>query len=169
MPCACERILFAAVLVGAIACDRDAGDDRYVDDGTSGDESTSDDGSSSDEAGSSEGATRDPTQWETLAERPCPDDSALTWENFGGPYVLTYCSGCHHSGLPAGMRQDAPVEIDLESVALVREHAERVWARAADQNATMPPAGAPGPDERALLGEWLACGAPTNADLGILE
>jgi hypothetical protein len=37
--------------------------------------------------------------------------------------------------------------------------------RAADQNATMPPAGAPGEDERTLLGEWLACGAPTQADL----
>ncbi|HWB74454.1 MAG TPA: hypothetical protein VG755_05855 [Nannocystaceae bacterium] len=123
----------------------------------------SDDGDASSEASGSESG--DVMQWMTLDERPCPDDSTLTWESFGGPFVLSYCSTCHGSGLPADMRQNAPVGLDFEHVDQVRMHADRIWARAADQNATMPPAGAPARDDRSLLGEWLACGAPTDADL----
>lgn len=46
-------------------------------------------------------------------------------------------------------------------------HASGIWIRAADQNFSMPPVGPPPEDERALLGEWLACGAPTDAELGM--
>jgi hypothetical protein len=151
------------VLLALVVCDRE-GDTEYIDEGTDEDEG---DSSSPDEGTSDSTGAR--AEWNTFDERPCPEDSELTWENFGGPFVLTYCTGCHHSELPAGMRQDAPQSIDFENVALVRDHAPRVWARAADQNATMPPAGAPASDERELLGEWLACGAPTNEDLGLLE
>jgi hypothetical protein len=126
-----------------------------------------DDGSASEDESSSGSASSESgdVEWMTLAERPCPEDSTLTWESFGGPFVLSYCATCHGSGLPADMRQNAPVGLDFEHVEQVRMHADRIWARAADQNATMPPAGAPAQDDRALLGEWLACGAPTDADL----
>ncbi len=142
----------AAIVAIVLACACDPGD--ASDDGES--------GSSGSESGSESGGE----SWMTLAERPCPEDSTLTWESFGGPYVRSYCSSCHGSALPADMRQNAPLGLDFENVEQVRMHADRIWLRAADQNATMPPVGAPAQDERTLLGEWLACGAPTDAELG---
>ncbi len=103
--------------------------------------------------------------WDSLEERPCPGDRFLTYENFGGPFINNNCTGCHHSSLSAGERQNAPPGFDFETVELIRKHADRIWARSGDDNATMPPAGPPAEEERALLGEWLACGAPTAADL----
>ncbi|MCH9687756.1 MAG: hypothetical protein K0V04_40375 [Deltaproteobacteria bacterium] len=103
--------------------------------------------------------------WNNLEERPCPDDNFLTYENFGGPFMLTYCTGCHGSGVPADMRQMAPLGVDFDDVEDVRTHAVNIWALAADQNEAMPPVGAADDMERMMLGEWLACGAPTDADI----
>ncbi len=103
--------------------------------------------------------------WASLEERPCPEDSTLSAENFGAPFLLTQCTGCHHSSLPASERAGAPLDINFDALADVRKHAPRIWARAADSNATMPPLGGPPQDERTRLGEWLACGAPTAAEL----
>jgi hypothetical protein len=114
------------------------------------------DADDSDTDGDTDGA------WASLEERPCPEDSFLTYENFGEPYMRSYCTGCHSSMLEGENRGGAPSAVNLDDLDAVREHAGRVWARAADQNATMPPAGAPGDEERALLGEWLACGAKTG-------
>lgn len=103
--------------------------------------------------------------WQSLDERPCPEDSALSSENFGAPFLLTHCTGCHHSSLGAGERAGAPLGVDFDSLDDVRARADRIWARAADHNMTMPPLGGPAQDERTRLGEWLACGAPTAAEL----
>lgn len=103
--------------------------------------------------------------WDSLDVRPCPPDSALTAEDFGGPFMLTYCTGCHHAALPEGERAGAPLGVDFETLDKVRLHADRIWARSGDQNATMPPVGPAPADERARLGAWLACGAPARADL----
>ena len=103
--------------------------------------------------------------WPSLDARPCPGDSALSSENFGAPFLLTHCTGCHHSSLGADERAGAPLGVDFDSLSDVRTRADRIWARAADHNADMPPAGGPAPDERRQLGEWLACGAPTAAEL----
>ncbi|MCX4241218.1 hypothetical protein [Paraliomyxa miuraensis] len=121
-----------------------------------------------DETGSGDAAdTEDLGPWTSLDERPCPDDSFLTYENFGGPFILSYCTTCHASRLPADMRQGSPIEVDFDDIDDIRAFDDRIWIRAADQNFTMPPVGPPPEDERALLGEWLACGAPTEADLGL--
>lgn len=96
-----------------------------------------------------------------LSERACPPDSFLTYESFGGPFIYSYCSGCHSKDLPEGMRQDAPIGSDFDTLESTRAWADRIWARAADHNLTMPPIGGPDDDEREMLGEWLACGAPT--------
>lgn len=160
MRCMLELAVLLAWVTVAGCREQGASDDTSGDSSSTGvDESTGSDSSSED--GSSGAA------WPSLEERPCPTESALTWENFGGGYVLSYCTSCHHSALPADMRRLAPLAVNFETVELVRNQATRVWARAADQNSSMPPLGAPGPDDRALLGEWLACGAPTNADLGM--
>ena len=107
--------------------------------------------------------------WSSVAERPCPKGSFLHWENFGEPFVRSWCTGCHSSQLTEERREEAPVDVNLDSLEGIREHMDRMWTRAADQNATMPPAGGPGEEERALLGEWLACGAPSRTDLDAWE
>lgn len=103
--------------------------------------------------------------WASLAERPCPPDSTLTWENFGGAFVLDYCTGCHGRARGEGERQGAPIEVIFDDPASIRMLADRIWRMAADDNTYMPPVGGPDPETRRLLGEWLACGALTRAEL----
>jgi hypothetical protein len=100
----------------------------------------------------------------TLAERECPEESWLSFEDFGGPFLYDWCTGCHSSEMPEGQRQNAPLGVDFDTLEDARAWADRIWVRAADHNATMPPVGGPEPDERSALGEWLACGAPSFAD-----
>jgi hypothetical protein len=113
------------------------------------------------DAGADAGA--DASVWHegmTLADRPCPPDSFLTWRDFGSAFLAEYCRGCHAQDVPKTMRHGAPLTVNFDSVADVRTHAARMYARAGDGYTTMPPAGGPALAARALLGEWLACGAP---------
>ena len=103
---------------------------------------------------------------ESLADRQCPEESYLTFEDFGGPFMFTWCNGCHASGLPEGMRQDATLGVDFDTIDEIRAWSDRIWARAGDHNVTMPPIGGPDDVEREMLGEWLACGAETFDDQG---
>lgn len=86
------------------------------------------------------------------------ETSYLRYGNFGEPFVLNWCRGCHSSALPQGMRQKAPVGVNFDTIADVRSWKDRMMVRAAT-GATMPPAGGPSAEERALLTEWLGCGA----------
>lgn len=91
-------------------------------------------------------------------EEPCPPASELTYDNFGGPFLDSYCQRCHASA--ADDRNGAPSSITFDDADEVRSHRERIFARAAGDNTSMPP----GPDdppaaERDMLAEWLACGA----------
>jgi hypothetical protein len=95
-----------------------------------------------------------------LAERECPPDSFLRYDNFGAPFFAEYCTGCHSSQLPGDMRQDAPLGVDFETLEGIRSHVDPIYLRAADANATMPPVGGPSDETRLLLGEWLACDTP---------
>jgi uncharacterized membrane protein len=90
----------------------------------------------------------------------CPEDSPLTYDSFGDPFMRNWCTACHSSDLPAGTRQGAPVAVDLDSRAGVLEWTARIEARALGEPPTMPPTPGPSADERTLLAEWLACGAP---------
>ena len=103
--------------------------------------------------------------WDYLGQRPCPEESFLTWENFGDPFVRNWCTGCHSTSLDETERASAPIGINFNGPDSIKMHIDRMWVRAGDSNRTMPPAGGPGSAERALLGEWLACGAPTRAEL----
>ena len=96
---------------------------------------------------------------EELDEEPCPPDSELTYDNFGASFLDGNCQPCHASA--SEDRNGAPVSFTFDTADDVRSHRERIFARAAGRNTSMPP----GPDdppaeERALLAEWLACGAP---------
>ena len=146
--------------------DDSAGDETGGDGGSdSGDSGGEESGESGGESGESGEIGEGP--WDSFDERPCPPDSFLTYENFGLPHMLTFCNGCHSSMLPADMRQMAPLEVNFDSLDDVRDQAANIWARSGDQHDTMPPVGAAAEDERYLLGEWLACGAPTDEDLGL--
>lgn len=93
-------------------------------------------------------------------EPPACETSYLDYSNFGEPFLLDWCTGCHSAAVPDGMRQQAPLDVNFDSLDGVREFKDRISLRAAGPPApTMPPAGGPSAEERALLGEWLACGA----------
>lgn len=102
------------------------------------------------------------------ADEACPPDSDLTWSTFGDPFVRSWCTGCHSSALAEPDRQGAPVGVDLDTLEGVRAHLADVRRRAV-READMPPAGGPDEGDRALLDEWLACGAPGVDDGGPAE
>lgn len=94
---------------------------------------------------------------------PPPDPDAcetsyLAYDNFGEPFMLDWCRGCHSSAVPRGMRQNAPLEVNFDTAADVQMWKERIAARTTGTKPTMPPAGGPTDEERALLAEWIACG-----------
>ena len=94
----------------------------------------------------------------------CPPDSHLTWENFGEPFLLTWCTSCHSSHLSGegdpNERQNAPLGSDFDTYAHYLDWAEDVDDRAGGNNTSMPPAGGPTEAERVMLSEWIACGSP---------
>jgi uncharacterized membrane protein len=92
----------------------------------------------------------DPEQCET---------SFLRYDNFGEPFTLDWCRGCHSTAVPATMRQNAPIEVNFDTLDQIRTWSERIAVRAASMTPTMPPAGGPTLDERTLLAEWIACGS----------
>jgi uncharacterized membrane protein len=87
------------------------------------------------------------------------ETSYLDYENFGAPFVINWCRGCHSSAVPANMRQKAPKDANFDNVDQVRMWAERIANRATGTSPSMPPAGGPTHEERLLLAEWVACGA----------
>lgn len=103
--------------------------------------------------------------WERFEDRPCPDDNRLSWENFGAALILEHCAGCHGRAVPEGLRQGAPIDATFDDPNSIRDLEARIWARAGDQNDTMPPVGGPSPEDRDKLGQWLACGAPVRSQL----
>ena len=87
---------------------------------------------------------------------PCAT-SYLTYDNFGAPFVTNWCRSCHSSEVPHDMRQTAPDDVNFDDLDDVRTFADRISFRAGVQK-TMPPAGGPSDEERALLVEWVSCG-----------
>ena len=134
-------------------------------------------GSVSDLTGGANKAKATPTYTPILIPgRACPTGSVLTWENFGEPFMLSHCTGCHSSqldgsGPPPGNRQGAPVGIDFDTYLLTRQFAVQIFNQAADTNALMPPKdnipvdNPVSVDDRVALGDWIACNAPTDAML----
>jgi uncharacterized membrane protein len=97
----------------------------------------------------------------------CPSaGTTLTAENFGTSFFDKYCTRCHSSqksGIFA--RHGAPSDFNFDTIEGVRSHVKDIDAFAAAgparEEAEMPPDGdKPTLEERKMLGEWLACGAP---------
>jgi uncharacterized membrane protein len=95
----------------------------------------------------------------------CPEDSALTYDNFGRDFVTHYCARCHAASVDDAQRQGAPMDSTFDDLASIRDNAELIDHHAASgpdaMNRLMPPsAPLPSDAEREKLGAWLACGAP---------
>lgn len=96
----------------------------------------------------------------TIDEHPCPPEgTTLTYESFGRQFLDQYCQRCH--GAVGPNREGAPSAYDFGSAEDARAWRERIFARSALDNTSMPPGPDDPPDaERAKLADWLACGAP---------
>lgn len=86
--------------------------------------------------------------------------SYLRYDNFGAPFALDWCRGCHSSAIPMGMRQKAPLDVNFDTLDDIRHWQHQILVQATGTAPKMPPAGGPSGDERVLLAEWLGCGAP---------
>jgi hypothetical protein len=105
-------------------------------------------------------------------ESVCPPVQTLSYENFGKPFMESYCTECHDSAKRGADRQGAPSFHDFNTVYGVRavyEHIDFTTAAGPTGivNDSMPPDGEPQPTlaEREKLGEWIACEMPTDAQL----
>lgn len=96
----------------------------------------------------------------SIEGRDCPPDSPLTYRNFGEGLMLDHCTGCHGDEVVEGERSGAPITVNLTTQSQVQDWLERVYARSADTNTTMPIVDTISTDDRWRLGDWLACGAP---------
>lgn len=92
--------------------------------------------------------------------RECPPDSVLTYANFGEALMQQHCAGCHGEAVEERYRSGAPLEVNLTSHDQVFEWLDRVYARSADDNTSMPVVDTMSAADRTRLGDWLACGAP---------
>lgn len=79
----------------------------------------------------------------------CPPDSTLRYENFGQLAIEQHCLSCH-----AG--KESP---RLGTVEEIRTHKSAIL-NAAVASTSMPKGDDMLLEEREMLGEWLACGAP---------
>jgi uncharacterized membrane protein len=97
---------------------------------------------------------------EEIGDVACPTGGTkLTYENFGRAFFAGNCDSCHSA--QTGDRQGAPAEFAFDTVAQVRQHKDRIFARSAGPNDSMPIGpNDPPREERDKLAEWLACGAP---------
>ena len=92
-----------------------------------------------------------------LADATCPPEGTqLRYATFAQPYFARNCDGCHTTSTSG-----APTGYVFDTLEGIRMHADRIFARAAGPNVSMPPGPVDPPaEEREQLAEWLACGMP---------
>jgi hypothetical protein len=95
----------------------------------------------------------------------CPDGSALTYEDFGRPFMESYCLRCHSVDVTGAAREGAPADHNFDTLIEVQglaEHIDGMAGAGPDSTNEIMPIGDPTPtlEERRQLAEWLACGAP---------
>lgn len=91
----------------------------------------------------------------TAVVDPCADAPDANWGSFGDGFFGFYCRGCHSAETPA--RNGAPVEVNFDSLADVRTHADRIRVRVLDEM-SMPVGGGVYADDLVLLDVFLRCG-----------
>jgi hypothetical protein len=131
--------------------------------GASTGEEATDAGETTGSTGEADGsaATTDATDGSTGTAVDACAENILTWENFGEPFMLTWCTGCHHSSIPTAERANAPCGVNLDSHGDVLFWQQRILDRAVVMKPTpMPPAAIIPEDDLALLKQYIECGAP---------
>jgi len=97
-------------------------------------------------------------------EEECPPESILTWDNTGGPFLLSYCTECHSEHLSGQeARKGAPAGIDFNTRDRALALSDGIRATALEsgpRQIVMPPELRIPQDEKDRMGQWLACGAP---------
>lgn len=99
-----------------------------------------------------------PTDTARASRLPDLDCAALpdvTYDNWASGHLRTHCAGCHAAETPE--RYGAPDAVTFDTLAEVRDGAERIHARVVVEG-TMPPAGGVTDEERTLLEIFLVCG-----------
>jgi hypothetical protein len=85
----------------------------------------------------------------------CADAPTVTWANWGEGFIVERCQSCHASTSPA--RYGAPEDVTFDDHDQVLTWKDRILARAAGEDADMPPSGGVDEDDRYLLEVWLTC------------
>ncbi len=91
------------------------------------------------------------------------DDCITSWENTGGPFVLAWCTSCHSEHLAEGDRNDAPLDVNLNTQAQFIEHVDEIQETALTEDPEdreMPPSGLPDEEEVERVRNWIDCGCP---------
>ena len=79
----------------------------------------------------------------------CPPDSTLTYENFGEALITENCLSCHTSKERPTLTTQQAIQTNRQ--AILKESVT---------STRMPEGTSMLLEERELLGEWIACGAP---------
>ena len=85
----------------------------------------------------------------TTSDVTCPPDSTLTYANFGEVFIADNCLSCH----PTKARPD------LSQLTVIQNNPQSLM-KVAVTGTSMPKGSSMAIEDRQLLGEWLACGAP---------
>lgn len=106
------------------------------------------------------------TQVGDLTGTVCPEGgTSLTYEEFARPFLEDYCLRCHSADVEGPAREGAPADHNFDTHSECRNLADHIDQRAGSgpdaTNTEMPPDDPrPSTEERRMLSEWLACGAP---------
>lgn len=85
----------------------------------------------------------------------CAEQPVLTWENFGDGFLTENCQACHAS--TSTDRRGAPAGVVFDTYGDAMAHRNRILARSAGEDATMPPQGGVSEADRERLAIWLTC------------
>jgi hypothetical protein len=102
----------------------------------------------------------------TGSKCPNPTSPAITYQGWARGFFESYCTRCHSSTLVTNSeRNGATPHANWDDLGTIRAYADEIDSYAAGGpngiNRIMPPSEpTPTDEERTMLGEWLACGAP---------
>ena len=95
---------------------------------------------------------------EDVTQIPVTCNDIITYETVGAPFLRSYCTGCHSSNLPRGLRYGAPDSINLDTYEDAKQHAIRSYVRSVHFE-DMPPSGGITQQEKQRFMQWALCGA----------
>jgi uncharacterized membrane protein len=84
----------------------------------------------------------------------CDTAAVVSWANFADGFFSNYCRACHSA--ESAYRYDAPESVNFDTEAEVRDWADRIRARAIDEQ-DMPVGGGVYAGDIELLDTYLRC------------